>query len=555
MARRIIAIDCETDPFLKGRFVSPFIWGAYDGVRFQHWRDTDKFIAWLSTQNVIAYAHNGGKFDYTYLMKYVKRSRVKIIGSRFAEMTIGKAVLRDSFSIIPVAMAAIQKSKVDYSLFEAECRETYMESDIIPYLKDDCVYLYNVVEAFRKAAGTQITIASNALKSSRALGVDPGRTNFRFDRQFREYYFGGRTECFQPGKHENISVVDIVSSYPFAMMQKHASGDKRTKRENLDGLRDEEISRAFIELECYSAGAFPYKGQKHKGTYKIENGDLDDDEYGQLDFPHGARVFKVTGWEYLTAIKHNLLRDVKIRTVTVFENTIDFSPYVLKWFEHKKAHPKEVDPINYTIGKIMMNSLYGKMGQNPVNYFDYEVKDPLSAVDEENGWIKYSSHIDYELHRRSTTWTWANKYGVDWIKRPLFFNVATGASITGFARAKLLDAMHSVGAERVAYVDTDSLALTPGDNSALDFGKALGQWELESENGVGYFAGKKLYGIRWPDGKVKIASKGCKLTYDEIVRVVNGEKVMWESTAPTFSLAKGAHFIVRSIRATSPVLQ
>ncbi len=252
-------------------------------------------------------------------------------------------------------------------------------------------------------------------------------------------------------------------------------------------------------------------------------------------------------------MKHKLLSEIKIHTVTVFENTIDFSPYVIKWFEHKKNHPKNIDPINYTIGKIMMNSLYGKMGQNPATYFDYEVKDPLSPVDEENGWIRYSTHQDFELHRRSTTWNWANKYGVDWIKRPLFFNVATGASITGFARAKLLDAIHTVGADRVIYCDTDSLAVSGPGDLPLDFGKALGQWELEGKNGVGYFAGKKLYGIKFPDKEPKIASKGCKLTYDEIERVVNGEKITWESEAPTFSLAKGPHFIVRKIRATSPV--
>lgn len=552
-SRKIIAVDCETDPFEHGSFVMPFIWGAYDGERFQTWRDTDQFIDWLAKQNCIAYAHNGGKFDYTYLMKYVRRSRIKIIGSRMAEMTIGKAVLRDSFSIVPVGMASIQKTKIDYEKFRAACREHYMQSDIIPYLKDDCVYLYQIVEAFRKAAGTQITIASNALKSAKQLGSDPGKTNFRFDRQFRQYYFGGRTECYQAGKHDNISVVDIVSSYPYAMMQLHPCGDKREQRETLDGLSTDEIGRSFIDIECYSAGAFPFKALKHKGTHKIIDGALDDDEYSGLEFPHRFDLYYVTGWEYLIAKKHGLIRDEKIHCVTVFEETIDFSAYVLKWFEHKKAHPKNIDPINYTIGKIMMNSLYGKMGQNPANYFDYEVKDPLSPVDEENGWIRYATHEDFELHRRSTTWNWANKYGVDWIKRPLFFNVATGASITGFARAKLLDAIHTVKAERVIYCDTDSLALHPGDNVGLHFGKELGQWELEGEGGKGYFAGKKLYGIRWPDGKVKIASKGCKLTFDEISRVVNGEKVIWNNPAPTFSLAKGAHFVTREIRATSPV--
>jgi hypothetical protein len=155
---KIITIDCETDPFKHGRVPKPFIWGAYDGETFLYWRDTIEFLKWLSKQKVIAYAHNGGKFDFMFLLPLLKelglaKSRVKIINGRFAEMSIGFARLRDSFSIVPVALGKIKKTEVNYDLFEENVREDHMDTVIIPYLHDDCRDLLDVVIAYRNAAG------------------------------------------------------------------------------------------------------------------------------------------------------------------------------------------------------------------------------------------------------------------------------------------------------------------------------------------------------------------------------------------------------------------
>jgi len=341
MAKKIIAVDCETDPFLHGRVPMPFIWGAFDGKNYEIFRETTEFVEWLRNKDCYAYAHNGGKFDFIYLLDYIKETRAKIISGRIAEMRLGKARLRDSYSIIPVPLGAIHKDKIDYGLMEAHCREQNMP-EIISYLKTDVRVLWETVTTYRKVAGGALTIASNAMASSKKLGCNPGKTNARYDREFREYYFGGRTECFKPGTHQNLTIVDIVSSYPKAMMQEHATGDDRTEKDGPDaikGLSKEELNRSFIRLRCNSRGAFPIR--------------KDD---GGLDFPHGVREFYVTGWEYNAALEFNIISDVEILSAVTFKAAINFKPYIEKWFEHKKSHPKKDDPINYTIGKIMMNS-------------------------------------------------------------------------------------------------------------------------------------------------------------------------------------------------------
>ena len=61
----IFAVDCETDPFDYGRIPRPFLWGVYEGYHGQYWEfeKTDDCVDFLIRQRVIAYAHNGGKFD------------------------------------------------------------------------------------------------------------------------------------------------------------------------------------------------------------------------------------------------------------------------------------------------------------------------------------------------------------------------------------------------------------------------------------------------------------------------------------------------------------
>ena len=68
--RRIYTIDVETDPFMRDRDPRPFLWGVYDGEPggFRTFDDAEAMMKWLSHQGpIIVYAHNGGKFDYTYL--------------------------------------------------------------------------------------------------------------------------------------------------------------------------------------------------------------------------------------------------------------------------------------------------------------------------------------------------------------------------------------------------------------------------------------------------------------------------------------------------------
>jgi hypothetical protein len=585
-ARPVLACDAETDPFLHGRVPVPFIWGVYDGKKFITFNTTAEFVNYIKYKPCIVYAHNGGKFDYMFLLTHVTETKAQIINGRIVSMFIGRAELRDSYSIIPEALAKFgDKREIKYWKLEKHHRANHMP-EIVEYLKYDCTILYDAVTRYRSIAGTQKTIASNALSFAKRLGIDPGKTNYRFDAKYRSFYFGGRCQCFLPGTHQNINLLDIHSAYPFAMLQEHATGSNFVRRKSLEGMTKEEIQRSFIVIECTSLGAFPIRTRDG------------------LLFPHEYNEYHITGWEYLVAKEFGLVEDEKILEVRYTGDTINFIPYIRHWFEYKASWDKKSNPVEYTIGKIMQNSLYGKLAQDPARYYDYKIVQagtaichkPIAATDNKSlcakcgekmlnhGWLPHREFEGHEIHRRPSLWRYKIQYGIGWEARGLYNNVATGASITGFTRAHLLRAMCTIGRQNVIYCDTDGIICKgETDLSGLKFTAEIGDWEHEDRAPIGHFAGKKLYGIQLSerhnkDGKAtyKLASKGSRLNekhlteliegketthiikddalaYDKMIRLVNGETIIWENDAPTFSIDGSADFIHREIRATARI--
>lgn len=184
----------------------------------------------------------------------------------------------------------------------------------------------------------------------------------------------------------------------------------------------------------------------------------------------------------------------------------------------------------------------------------------------DHGWVRYSTFMEHDFHCRESLWKYKNRYGDNWETKPLYKNVATGASITGFTRAHLLRAMHAVGISHVIYCDTDSLIVTEGHNAAaLPQSEAMGDWGVEIPLArIAHFAGKKLYAIEVDHKKPcscgnpqeackkhKVVTKGARLTFKEMEKIVKGETVIYEPQAPSYSIANGIGFIPRKIKRTA----
>lgn len=523
---RIGTLDFETDPFLAGRIPFPFACGIYfsDDRYSIIWDDkncaekTASLLRKLPTCTI--YAHNGGKFDFFYLVEFADAGRIMVRNGRIFEMQIGRVLLRDSWPLMPFALEEYRKTKIDYRIFERERRnETQNKLKIQHYLFDDCKNLYELVTGFRAILGPKDTIGSAAFYQMRKCGIEIPSLNESHDEIFRPYFYGGRVQAFKRGIfHERLSYFDVNSAYPFAMLHNHPSGSDY-RHSKLLPRNPDRLGISFLLVEATSQGAFPFRA-------------ID----GSLDFPCERGIFHVTGWEYIAALETNTARIHKILEVWTPHNTINFSDFVLPFYEKRMQAKRDNNLIGYLAYKYLLNSGYGKFAQNPRDFREYCIQ-PFGAMPNEQSWEWETDYCAISLWSRSSYDGWG------------FYDVTTGASITGHQRALLWRGIQN--SKRVLYCDTDAIICGA---STVPVGADLGVWKIEGRINECCIAGKKLYGLR---GKTtegepweKISSKGARLSYSEIKSLCSGKIVEWKNPAPTFSATLGAHFLQRNIKST-----
>lgn len=521
--KRLATIDCETDPFKFGRVPKPFAWGIeYDNGEFHYfWGDdcTEQLIQYLvGESDLILYAHNGGKFDFFFLLSYLDND-LFIINGRIAKATLfdGAIEIRDSFLIIPVPLAEHDKIEIDYNKFEREERDNH-KNEIIRYLKRDCSALLELIMYFWETFGDKLTIASTAFMEIKKTGYVVSNTTESFDNLFRHFYFGGRVQCFKTGAFvEPLKYVDINSAYPASMKYNHWYGPGYNERSTLPDI---ENGSWYAEIQAVAFDCLPCRGDDNK-----------------LYFPNDgiSRRYYASGWEIQAGLDTGSLKIEKVYCVFTPKQTMSFSEYVDKYYA-QKLHAKETkDPIMELFAKILLNSGYGKFAQDGRDFKKFMLLEFGEKPDLCEGW-KFHADTDFN----STIWEKPD---------PLyrFFNVATAASITAHVRSFLFRNIHE--SDNVLYCDTDSLICSKF-NGAIS--KQLGEWSLEADIEEAYIAQRKMYALLTSDGKHKVASKGVRLNFDQIKNgVLKGEEILTEREAPAFSLKYGARFLDRKTNFTN----
>jgi hypothetical protein len=168
----------------------------------------------------------------------------------------------------------------------------------------------------------------------------------------------------------------------------------------------------------------------------------------------------------------------------------------------------------------------------------------LDPIDSPTGFAPDEKYSDY--------WVW---------KRPAsngfrgYNNVACGASITGAARADLLDAL--CHARNPYYCDTDSIICEELDGVEIHPTK-LGAWKPEASIREFAIAGKKLYAYekinRRGQIEKKVRSKGARgLTIDQLYEIVAGGNIILRN--PGITLKRGGEqiYIERTASRTAPI--
>lgn len=586
--RHIAVLDFETDPF-DGKTkaeVLPFVCELYSDTfgSIVIWdEDFDRFITKVVTaieslpDAYTIYAHNGGKFDYLFLVRHL-RGIVKFKGRAIMSCRIGNHELRDSLHILPEKLAAWKKDHFDYSKMK-RCNRAKFRAEILAYLHSDCIYLFDIIKSFIAEFGLKISIGQAAFaelkKSYKVETIKESSDEF-----LRRYFFGGRVECisgrgiFDSSTGDgDFKLYDVNSMYPDRMANcKHPVGNEYNWRRGYPS--DDTV---FIDVECRNFGAFVSRA-----------GD------NPLDASTGKERgrFFVTRWEYDVAEKYGLIEDVKIVGLVDNCQRSNFSEVIIRLYERRQQVKKAQD-ILFKAGKeltpefeelqkqnlflkYLLNNIFGKFAQNPRNFKEYYYTD--AGVRPPDDWMDFLKEANDEI---------AHKYGMPveraddfeiWAKPSpgrRFNNVGTAASITGAARAKLLEAIQH--ARDPIYCDTDSLICRSLGNVDVDVSK-LGAWKCEATFDRVIVAGRKLYACEvqgYADGhekRLKVRSKGANLivrpedpleknwlkenreTWKKFEDLLDGKIIETLNKAPTISKTGHQDYLERNIRATAPVM-
>lgn len=573
--RKLAVIDAETDPFLMGRTPKAFAWGFYDGETYKRfWGDdaTQQLVDYILSRSdpLVIYAHNGGKFDFFFLMPFgVIQNPALIINGRIVKaQAFDIHEVRDSYAILPVPLKKIadstigSKKDIDYAKMEREVREEHKE-EILDYLKQDCLVLYNIVFKFRERYADKLTVGAMAISELEKFH-QVSRQNQSHDIRLRPYYYGGRVQCFEKGEliappGKRFKIFDVNSMYPAVMKNfQHPTGanyvllgehDVRGKFDKRTGVIKGFTGPYFMRFTGYSDGALPRRNS----------------ENGKLEFNSETGEFFACSHEIRAACELGLVRVDKIHEVLYPCNHLSFGEFVDFYIAEKIASQKAGNEAETLFAKFTLNSAYGKFGSNANEFKEWYIYDAQGTWEEHEAFEAWrASHpiikggkdgkvvsMGAELvHIEGRFEIWQAPAPSD----RGFFDVAVAASITSAARSVLLRAIH--GSTRPIYCDTDSLICEEIGGVIVD-DHELGAWKCEGTTERIYIAGKKMYSCLLDqlgkDGKPKnkLASKGAKLTHDDMIKLCQGETVRWASDAPNFKFNGDVKFVARNIRASA----
>ncbi len=436
-------------------------WGEPTWCRFT---TTSGFVRWLAQyikpkRKLYLFAHNTG-FDFTVLkgFDWIRRTGWKSTGRIVDDPPTVLRFRRDSTTLcfldtlnyfrmpLKEVGAFVGTSKLDMPV-GSENLEAW---DV--YCKADVQILVDAMQAFwrmvydNELGSFTYTMASQAFAAFRHRFMNVGvfiDDNVFANELSRKAYVGGRTECFRLGRiEEPLHCVDINSQYPYVMSNTEVPTRLLTTLSNTD-IRD-------LKEACASYAVVA------EVTITTEIARYPKKIPGWTIFPVGTFQTSLNTPELLLALQNGEVAEV--HSMAVYDKAILFKEYV-DFFYNKRLDAREqgLDVLS-GLYKLMMNSLYGKFGQNGRKY---ELVWGVSN-DDIRTWAEWD--VDGQtLHKYRQFAGLVEELQKEAESRESFPAIA--GHIASAARVLLLSFIHKSGALNTVYCDTDSLFVT---NTGLD---------------------------------------------------------------------------------------
>lgn len=402
-----------------------------------------KIFSENTKKEIYCYAHNGGRFDFIFLLNmlfHINEDSAKLIvrNGKVMEIRVKQnnysIRYRDSLNLLNYKLADLAKmflneSKKDimsrkYSIVEFfnKLKNKNFSSDFDEYLKNDCVYLYKILEIFNKSLieqlgisifeGLTISSISKKLYFKSYNGkpkfikitledlvdtlnknidlkdkdkkniinipiVTSERTKnfiypnpYEIDLKVREAFKGGRVEVFIPKndfREGDVIVYDVNSLYPYACANYPMPFGKP-----LNIVFNEPIRVST----CQNIPAFLKATILYEPIKDFETPILCVKKGIENIYPYGF----FTGWFYSTEIESAISAGYKIlihEAIFYEGNTYNLKNYMSTIYNKRQNFTKKSNDLSLSendrnlykiysmIYKLLMNGLYGIMGIAP----------------------------------------------------------------------------------------------------------------------------------------------------------------------------------------------
>lgn len=352
--------------------------------------------------------------------------------------------LCDSFRLLPAALRDLTKAfNVEHQKGEYDFTAMRFSRELLEYNETDCVGLYEVLTSFFEQTGIRSeTFATQALRYWRKEFLH--RTIWTVHENISDFIrrslHGGHVEVFK--KEGVLNAFDVNSMYPYVMCNPVPTdflGESRTLVDTKYGFIE-----ATVNVPDMYLPPLPYPIEK-------------------LFFPVGTLRAVWTSEELIEAERCGVTIQ-KIHKGYYFGRDFIFREYVERLYKLKKT---ATEPTR-TIAKYLLNSLFGKFGQNPRKkvFCTIDQSPPGSfPIIDPNG--NPSGFAYWERRSRSA-----------------YLLPHISASITSMARLVLQAKLN----EQSYYCDTDSIFTT----DTIATGTELGDWAYVG-SGHARFVQPKLY--------------------------------------------------------------
>lgn len=524
---RIATFDIESYDWINADMV-----GFYDGENYLTWEGEEcisQFMNYLIKSKAYRvykiFAHFGCRFDFLFICDYMQRNNIldrnrmvissgDILKIEFLDEGHNKPILTfvDSGRLLLKSLEDLTKS-FDVEHKKLDMDRANMENMPIEekrkYLYHDVLGLYEVLEIFNENVKKlinitpKLTIASTSMYGFKNYLKERKMffnvlKDYSVDNYIRKSFYGGRVEIFNMyGK--NIYAYDVTSMYPYVMREGIMPFGKYVKME---------------EGKDYTKLLKKYRGY---AKFRIHTPNID---IPVLPYRDNKLIFPIgdfEGWYSTTEIEYAKELGYEVEFLggyfARFKEDL-FKEYIDILYNARKKAIEEGDEVKALILKILMNSLFGKFGEN---WYKTKLLYNLDDIDIGNDEIEIvledpPIYLKHEI-----------------IGRP-YYNVGISAEITTLSRIRLHQIIKSITdlGYKIYYVDTDCIHTNcPPDrvpNGYLNPTKLgyLKQEYLKYGGKIkeGLYLAPKFYFLKMENGQVIKKHKGFRnitLKFDDLV--------------------------------------